>query len=147
MILETCQSFAADKMLPHMQQWDAEERLPVDVLRELASLGFGAIYTAETHGGSGLSRLDAAVIFEALAGGCVRYRLLRLCFAVLLLFLFCYDGGFAQCTVSTTAYLSIHNMVAWMVDAFGSDAQREKYVPELATMEVRTPCHSLVCSK
>ncbi|KAJ7314702.1 Isobutyryl-CoA dehydrogenase, mitochondrial [Desmophyllum pertusum] len=66
-----------------------------------------AIYTKEDYGGSGLSRLEASVIFEALSTGCV----------------------------STTAYLSIHNMVAWMIDEFGSEELREKYVPALASME------------
>ncbi|KAJ7330208.1 Isobutyryl-CoA dehydrogenase, mitochondrial [Desmophyllum pertusum] len=99
--------FAKNELAPEMQKWDQEETFPVDVLKRLAGLGFGAIYTKEDYGGSGLSRLEASVIFEALSTGCV----------------------------STTAYLSIHNMVAWMIDEFGSEELREKYVPTLASME------------
>lgn len=79
------------------------------VLSELANLGFGAIYVSDEAGGTGLSRVDAAVIFEALSTACP----------------------------STTAYLSIHNMCAWIIDAFGTNEQKEKYIPQLATMEVR----------
>ncbi|XP_048578658.1 isobutyryl-CoA dehydrogenase, mitochondrial isoform X2 [Nematostella vectensis] len=90
-----------------MGKWDQEEIFPVDVLRKSASLGFGAIYTSEDYGGSALSRLDASVIFEALSTGCV----------------------------STAAYLTIHNMVTWMIDSFGNEEQKEKYIPSLVTME------------
>lgn len=99
--------FAKNELAPEMQKWDQEETFPVDVLKRLAGLGFGAIYAKEDHGGSGLSRLEASVIFEALSTGCV----------------------------STTAYLSIHNMVAWMIDEFGSEELRERFVPELASMQ------------
>merc|ERR1712029_371093 len=76
-------------------------------MRACAQLGFGAIYCDPEHGGSGLSRLDAAVIFEALSQGCV----------------------------STTAYISIHNMVCWMIDTYGSPEQRANYLPEMSTMD------------
>ena len=81
----------------------------MDTLRNLASMGFGAIYAREDVGGTGLSREDASIIFEALSEGCV----------------------------ATTAYLSIHNMCAWMLDTFGTEEQRKHYVPSFATMEVR----------
>lgn len=100
-------AFARDKLAPQAQDWDERRHLPVDVLREAASLGMAALYVREESGGAGLSRLDAAVVFEALATGCP--------------------------TVS--AFLSIHNMVAWMIDRFGSDAQRVAWLPELISME------------
>jgi alkylation response protein AidB-like acyl-CoA dehydrogenase len=99
--------FAAEQLAPHAADWDRRCHFPVDTLRAAAALGFAGMYTGETHGGAGLSRLDAAIIFEELATGCT----------------------------STAAYLSIHNMVAWMIDAFGSDAQRARWLPGLITME------------
>ena len=100
-------AFARDKLAPHAQDWDERRHLPVDTLREAAGLGMAALYVREESGGAGLSRLDAAVVFEALATGCP--------------------------TVS--AFLSIHNMVAWMIDRFGSDAQRAAWLPELISMQ------------
>ncbi len=100
-------AFARDRLAPHAQDWDERRHLPVDVLREAAGLGMAGLYVREESGGAGLSRLDAAVVFEALATGCP--------------------------TVS--AFLSIHNMVAWMIDSFGSDAQRAAWLPSLLTME------------
>ncbi|WP_026380201.1 isobutyryl-CoA dehydrogenase [Afifella pfennigii] len=105
--LDLAESFARDEMAPHARRWDEEHHFPMDVLRRAAKLGFGAIYAREDVGGSGLGRLDAALIFEGLAQGCT----------------------------STAAYLSIHNMATWMIDAFGSDEQRRRFVPKLATME------------
>ncbi|KAJ8280638.1 hypothetical protein GJAV_G00057210 [Gymnothorax javanicus] len=99
--------FAANEMAPHMAEWDQKEIFPVDTMRKAAQLGFGGMYVQPDVGGSGLSRLDTSVIFEALSTGCV----------------------------STTAYISIHNMCAWMIDTFGSPVQREKYCPELSTMD------------
>ncbi|CAH3014940.1 unnamed protein product [Porites evermanni] len=99
--------FAKNELAPEMMKWDQEETFPVEVLKKLAALGFGAMYAKEDYGGSGLSRLEASVIFEALSSGCV----------------------------STTAYLSIHNMAAWMIDEFGSEELRQKFVPALASME------------
>jgi len=100
-------SFAMNEMFPNMSHWDQNHIFPVDVLRKAAELGFGALYTSADHGGTGLSRLDASIIFEALSHGCV----------------------------STTAYLTIHNMVCWMIDKFGSEEQRSHWVPLMATME------------
>jgi alkylation response protein AidB-like acyl-CoA dehydrogenase len=104
---ETARQFAAEQLAPRAADWDRRCHFPVETLRAAASLGFAGIYTAEAHGGAGLSRLDAAIIFEELATGCT----------------------------STAAYLSIHNMVAWMVDAFGTEEQRARWLPDLTTME------------
>jgi alkylation response protein AidB-like acyl-CoA dehydrogenase len=104
---EMARQFAADRLAPHAADWDKRCHFPIETLREAAKLGFAGIYTGETHGGAGLSRLDAAIIFEELATGCT----------------------------STAAYLSIHNMVAWMIDAFGSDEQHARWLPDLMTME------------
>ena len=105
---DMARSFAAEKIAPHALRWDEEKHFPVDVMREAASLGMGGIYVRDDVGGSGLSRLDAALIFEALATGCP--------------------------TVS--AFISIHNMAAWMIDTFGTEAQRQAYLPRLCTMEL-----------
>ena len=104
---DLARDFAERELMPHADRWDAEAIFPVEALRKAAALGFAAIYIADDVGGSGLTRADAVVIFEALARGCP----------------------------STAAYLSIHNMVSWMIDAFGSDAQRRRFLPKLATME------------
>jgi alkylation response protein AidB-like acyl-CoA dehydrogenase len=104
---ETALAFARDRLAPHAQEWDETKHFPVDVLREAAALGMGALYVREESGGAGLTRLDAAVVFEALATGCP----------------------------TTSAFLSIHNMVAWMIDRFGSDAQRAEWLPRLVGME------------
>ena len=103
----TARSFARDEMMPHARDWDENEIFPVDSMRKAATLGFGGIYVKEDVGGSALSRLDAALIFEELAQGCT----------------------------STAAYMSIHNMAAWMIDAFGSTEARRKFLPKLCTME------------
>ena len=103
----TARQFARDEMMPHARDWDENETFPVEALRQAAALGFGGIYVKEDVGGSALSRLDAALIFEELAQGCT----------------------------STAAYISIHNMAAWMIDAFGGDAVRKKFLPKLCTME------------
>lgn len=100
-------AFAAENLAPHALEWDEKRHFPVDVMREAAALGMAAIYTRDDVGGSGMTRLDAALIFEALATGCP--------------------------TIS--AYLSIHNMVAWMIDRYGSDEQRQRFLPKLCTME------------
>jgi len=99
--------FAMKELFPNMSTWDQQEIFPVDVLRNAAALGFGALYTRMDYGGTGLTRLDASIIFEALSHGCV----------------------------STTAYLTIHNMVCWMIDRFGTEQQREHWVPLMATMD------------
>ena len=106
-IQDMAQGFAAEKLAPYAMQWDEEKHFPIDTLREMAALGFAGIYLREDHGGAGLSRLDAALIFEALSGGCT----------------------------STAAYMTIHNMASWMIDSFGSAEQRAKYLPRLTSME------------
>lgn len=106
-IRDMARAFAADRLAPDAVRWDQEKHFPVDVMREAAELGMGGVYIAEDVGGSGLGRLDATLIFEALATGCP--------------------------TVS--AYVSIHNMAAWMIDAYGSQAQRRRWLPGLVMME------------
>jgi hypothetical protein len=103
----TARQFARDEMAPKARGWDEGEIFPVAELRKAAALGFGGIYVKDDVGGSDLSRLDATVIFEELAQGCT----------------------------STAAYISIHNMAAWMIDGFGGEAQRRKFLPKLCTME------------
>jgi alkylation response protein AidB-like acyl-CoA dehydrogenase len=103
----TARTFARDEMMPHARRWDEDEIFPVEALRRAAALGFGGIYVKEDVGGSALSRLDAAIIFEELAQGCT----------------------------STAAYISIHNMAAWMIDAFGGAEQRTKFLPKLCSMQ------------
>ena len=103
----TARQFARDEMMPHAREWDEGEIFPVDALRRVAALGFGGIYVRDDVGGSGLNRLDAALIFEELAQGCT----------------------------STAAYISIHNMAAWMIDKFGDKALRQRLLPKLCTME------------
>jgi len=98
--------FAREQMAPYAQEWDENSTFPVEALRAAAALGFGGLYVREDVGGSGLSRLDAALVLEQLAGGCT----------------------------STAAYISIHNMAAWMIDAFGDDAQRRRFLPDLCSM-------------
>jgi alkylation response protein AidB-like acyl-CoA dehydrogenase len=104
---DTARDFARREMLPHAARWDAEKLFPVEALRAAAQLGFGGIYVREDVGGSGLGRLDSALIMEELAAACP----------------------------STAAYISIHNMAAWMIDGFGSDEQRQRFLPKLCSME------------
>ncbi|MEE6485315.1 hypothetical protein FKM82_014242 [Ascaphus truei] len=99
--------FASREMAPHMALWDEKEVFPVDTMRKAAQLGFGGIYTRADVGGAELSRLDTSIIFEALSTGCV----------------------------STTAYMSIHNMCVWMVDTFGNEEQRHQFCPSLCNMD------------
>ncbi|MEJ1158588.1 acyl-CoA dehydrogenase family protein [Prosthecomicrobium sp. N25] len=106
-IRDMAASFAAAEMAPHADAWDEGSVFPVETLRKAASLGFGGIYIAEDVGGSGLGRLDAAVIFEELARACP----------------------------STTAYVSIHNMACWMIDRFGAPELRARLLPKLTAME------------
>src|SRR3954449_7789316 len=103
----TARQFAREEMAPNARTWDENETFPVDTLRKAAALGFGGIYVKDDVGGADLSRLDATIIFEELAQGCP----------------------------STAAYISIHNMAAWMIDAFGGEAQRKRFLPKLCTME------------
>ncbi len=106
LIVETARSFALEKLRPNAARWE-EEGLDRGVLRELAALGFAGIYVREDVGGSGLSRLDATLIFEELSRGCI----------------------------ATAAFVSIHNMCSWMIDAFGAKEQREQWLPKLTSME------------
>ena len=104
---DLARAFAADEFAPNAGHWDEEKIFPEESLRKAAALGFAGIYVRGDVGGSDLSRLDAALIFEELAAGCP----------------------------STAAYISIHNMASWMIDRFGVDEQRERWLPKLASME------------
>ncbi|NIJ39966.1 hypothetical protein FHS78_000221 [Parvibaculum indicum] len=105
---EVAQNFAASELAPHAADWDRDAIFPVPVMRKAAELGFAGIYVREDVGGSALSRLDAALIFEALSEGCT----------------------------STAAFISIHNMASWMIDTFGSEEQRQRWLPRLTSMEI-----------
>jgi butyryl-CoA dehydrogenase len=105
---DMARAFAAEKLAPHAIEWDEKKHFPVAEMREAAALGMGGIYIREDVGGSALSRLSAAVIFEALSTGCP----------------------------AVAAYMSIHNMAAWMIDAYASAAQRERWLPKLCSMEL-----------
>ena len=106
-IFDMAHDFAVQMIAPHAVDWDQSEQMPKDVLREAAELGLAAIYVPEEHGGSGLSRLDATLIFEALAMACP----------------------------SVSSFLSIHNMVAWMVSSFGDEKLRQRYLTDLCSMQ------------
>ena len=106
-IQEAARAFSDAELAPNAARWDEEKHFPVDVLRQAAALGLAAIYVREDVGGSGLGRVEAALVFEALARGCV----------------------------STAAFLSIHNMCGWMIDRYGSDDLRRAWLPRLASME------------
>ncbi|MGW6730981.1 acyl-CoA dehydrogenase family protein [Nocardia sp. NPDC055029] len=107
-IQETVRAFADEYLAPNALEWDECKHFPVDVLRKAGPLGLGGIYVREDLGGSQLRRLDAARIFEELATGCP----------------------------SVAAYISIHNMTAWMIDAFGTEAQRQEWLPGMTAMEL-----------
>src|ERR1700726_314238 len=104
---ETVRTFAREEWLPQAAGWDERQEFPVEALRRAAALGFAGIYVGDEFGGSGLGRVDAALIFEELAAACV----------------------------STAAYLSIHNMAGWMIDRFGTREQRARFLPKLMTMQ------------
>jgi alkylation response protein AidB-like acyl-CoA dehydrogenase len=104
---QMARDFAANELAPHAAHWDEAEVFPADALRKAAGLGMAAICVGEEHGGAGLGRVEAALVFEALAAGCT----------------------------STAAYLSIHNMVAWMIERFGDAAQRARLLPRLVSMQ------------
>ncbi|MEM5518356.1 acyl-CoA dehydrogenase family protein [Henriciella sp. AS95] len=108
MISDMAKNFAMNELRPNAAQWDKEGNLDRSKLEALGELGFGGIYTQEEHGGSGLGRLDAALIFEQLSRG----------------------------DISHAAFLSIHNMATWMIDSFGDDQLRAKYVPRLTATEL-----------
>lgn len=105
-IQELARRFTADAITPHAAEWDEHHIFPRDTIRAAAELGFGGIYVSESAGGIGLGRLEAALIMEAMAYGCP----------------------------STSAFISIHNMAAWMIDSYGSDALKAAYLPDLIPM-------------
>ncbi|MCO6382403.1 acyl-CoA dehydrogenase family protein [Oceanicola sp. 502str15] len=106
-IFDMAHGFGQSHIAPHARQWESDGTIPKTLWHEIAALGFGGLYVPEEHGGSGLSRLDATLVFEALSMACP----------------------------SVAAFLSIHNMCAKMLSAFGSDETREKYLPKALTME------------
>ena len=106
-IQDMARKFTADRITPHAAKWDEDHHYPVDVWKAAGELGFGAIYVSEEMGGIGLGRLEAALIMEAMAYGCP----------------------------ATSAYVSIHNMAAWMIDTFGGDEIKQQYLPSLVSME------------
>src|SRR6218665_362725 len=106
-IQDTARKFTADRITPFAAQWDEDRSYPVDVWKAAGKQGFGAIYVRERNGGSGLGRLEAALIMEAMAYGCP----------------------------ATSAYISIHNMCAWMIDGFADADLQSRYLPRLVTME------------
>ena len=105
-VRDMARTFAAEKIAPHALRWDEEKHFPVEVMREAAALGFAGLYVREDVGGSGLSRLDSVIVFEALARG----------------------------DVATAAYLSIHNMCGGMIDKFGKPEDKERWLPDLCSM-------------
>ena len=107
-VRDMARAFADEVFAPSALAWDEAKHFPVAEMRKAAELGMAGIYVADDAGGSGLSRFDAVLIFEALATGCP----------------------------TVAAYISIHNMVAWMIDAYGSDEQRRKWLPALCKMEL-----------
>lgn len=106
-IQEMAQKFTADAITPFAAEWDEKHVFPRDTIKQAADLGFGGIYVSEESGGIGLGRLESAIIMEAMAYGCP----------------------------STSAFISIHNMASWMIDTFGSQAVKDKYLPDLVPME------------
>jgi alkylation response protein AidB-like acyl-CoA dehydrogenase len=107
LIQKTARDFSTAQLAPYAAKWDEEEIFPVPTMREAAALGFAGIYVKSDVGGSELTRFDAALIFEELSAGCT----------------------------ATAAYISIHNMASWMIDRFGSDEQRRKWLPKLTRMD------------
>ena len=106
-IRDMARDFADAQIAPHAIEWDEKKYFPVDVMRQAAALGMASIYVREEQGGTGLGRLEAALIFEALSTGCP----------------------------TIAAFLSIHNMVAWMVDRFGAPEQHARFLPDLVSMK------------
>ena len=106
-IQDMARKFTADRITPNAAKWDEEKHFPRDVVREAGELGFGAIYISEEMGGINLGRLESALIFEALSYGCP----------------------------STAAFISVHNMASWMIDKFGGDEIKSRYLPQLVGME------------
>ncbi len=105
-IQEMARKFTADMITPHAAKWDEEHHFPRDVVKAAGELGLGAIYISEANGGIGLGRLEAALIMEAMAYGCP----------------------------TTSAFISIHNMATWMIDCFGDDEIKKRFLPQLVSM-------------
>lgn len=103
---EAARIFAEKEMTPYAQKWDEECIFPIETLRKAAELGFAGLYVSPPYGGCGLGRLEGSLVFEELSNACV----------------------------STAAYLSIHNMVSWMIEAFGDQEQHQKWLPHLTSM-------------
>jgi len=108
MIQKTAYDFSKQELEPHAAEWDEKQHFPLDVYKKAAELGFAGIYVEDEYGGCGLSRVEASLIFEALATGCV----------------------------GSSAYLSIHNMCAWMLDEFGDDQIKEKYLKQMTNFDL-----------
>ena len=106
-IQDMARRFTADAITPHAAEWDEKHIFPRDTIRAAAELGFGGIYVSEASGGIGLGRLESALIMEAMAYGCP----------------------------STSAFISIHNMAAWMIDSFGAQPVKDKYLPSMVPMD------------
>lgn len=106
-LVDTVSRFTQDRITPFAVEWDQQRHLPLDVVRESASLGFGGLYVGSASGGSGLSRLDSVLAFESMARGCP----------------------------ALSAFISVHNMVAWMIDTYGTESQKSDYLPSLISME------------
>jgi alkylation response protein AidB-like acyl-CoA dehydrogenase len=106
-IQDMAKKFTADAITPFAAEWDEKSHYPVDVWKAAGELGFGAIYVSEESGGTGLGRLEAALIMEAMAYGCP----------------------------ATSAFISIHNMAAWMIDCFGSAELKQRFLPDLLGMD------------
>ena len=106
-IEDTAMAFGVEHIAPHARDWEREGTIDRDLWIAAGKLGFGGLYVSEDHGGAGLSRVDATLVFEALARSCP----------------------------SVAAFLSIHNMCAWMISKFGSDDLRDRYLPGALAME------------
>lgn len=106
-IQDMARRFTAEEITPHAARWDETHEFPIETIRQAGALGFGAIYVSESSGGSGLGRLEAALVMEAMAHGCP----------------------------STSAFISIHNMASWMIDRFGSTEVKAAYLPRLVGMD------------
>ncbi len=108
LIQETARAFAQNELRPNAARWDQAHEFPKATIKQAAELGFAGIYVKDDVGGSGLGRLDAALVFEELSRGCV----------------------------TTAAFISIHNMAAWMIDTFGNEEQRQRWLPKLTSMDL-----------
>lgn len=107
MIQDSAMNFAKSHLMPNAAEWDEKKHFPKDIIKEAADYGFAGIYVRDDVGGVNLGRMEASLIFEALSTG----------------------------DVGTAAYISIHNMCAWMIDTYGNDEQRQKFLPDMCTFE------------